>query len=74
MLSSTSNSTYNNTMLHTGMVVSCAICTSPAPAAQVREIGNQVTPEPFRWTAEALLALQEVRNATIHSTASAASC
>lgn len=27
---------------------------------QVREIGNQVAPEPFRWTAEALLALQEV--------------
>jgi hypothetical protein len=28
---------------------------------QVREIGNQIAPEPFRWTAEALLALQEVR-------------
>lgn len=27
---------------------------------QVREIGNQVAPEPFRWTGEALLALQEV--------------
>jgi hypothetical protein len=27
---------------------------------QVREISNQVAPEPFRWTAEALLALQEV--------------
>lgn len=31
------------------------------PVLQVREIGNQVAPEPFRWTAEALLALQEVR-------------
>eukprot|EP00879_Flechtneria_rotunda_P011280 GHRR01011784.1.p3 GENE.GHRR01011784.1~~GHRR01011784.1.p3 ORF type:complete len:156 (+),score=32.61 GHRR01011784.1:225-692(+) len=28
-------------------------------ARVVREIGNQVAPEPFRWTAEALLALQE---------------
>lgn len=28
-------------------------------ARLVREIGNQVAPEPFRWTAEALLALQE---------------
>eukprot|EP00983_Pelagomonas_calceolata_P112713 1159911-Pelagomonas_calceolata.AAC.13 len=26
---------------------------------QVREISNQVAPEPFRWTAEALLAIQE---------------
>lgn len=25
----------------------------------VREIGNQVSPEPFRWTKDALLALQE---------------
>lgn len=25
----------------------------------VREISNSVAPEPFRWTAEALLALQE---------------
>jgi len=25
----------------------------------VREIANQVAPEPFRWTAEALLALQD---------------
>lgn len=31
--------------------------------AQVREIGNKVAPEPFRWTADALLALQEVRGA-----------
>ena len=30
-------------------------------ARLVREIGNLVAPEPFRWTAEALLALQEVR-------------
>lgn len=29
---------------------------------QVREISNQVAPEPFRWTAEGLLALQEVGN------------
>ena len=29
------------------------------PLSQVREIGNQVAPEPFHWTAEALLALQE---------------
>lgn len=29
-------------------------------AMQVREISNQVAPEPFRWTAEALLAIQEV--------------
>ena len=28
---------------------------------QAREITNGVAPEPFRWTAEALLALQEVR-------------
>lgn len=28
---------------------------------QVREISNMVAPEPFRWTAEGLLALQEVR-------------
>jgi len=28
-------------------------------ARLVREIGNMVAPEPFRWTAEALLALQE---------------
>ncbi len=27
----------------------------------VREITNNVSPEPFRWTAEALDALQEVR-------------
>ena len=27
--------------------------------AQVREISNGMSPEPFRWTAEALLALQE---------------
>ena len=27
----------------------------------MREITNQVAPEPFRWTAEALLATQEVR-------------
>jgi histone H3 len=27
---------------------------------QVREISNQVAPEPFRWTGEGLLALQEV--------------
>ncbi len=42
---------------------------------QVREIGNQVTPEPFRWTAEALLALQEVCTPTqthVHTAASAA--
>jgi hypothetical protein len=31
-----------------------------AVALQVREIGNQVAPEPFRWTAESMLALQEV--------------
>lgn len=30
---------------------------------QCREITNNVAPEPFRWTAEALLALQEVRSA-----------
>ena len=29
--------------------------------AQCREITNNIAPEPFRWTAEALLALQEVR-------------
>lgn len=28
---------------------------------QVRETSNNLTPEPFRWTAESLLALQEVR-------------
>ncbi|KAF5832580.1 histone H3 variant [Dunaliella salina] len=28
-------------------------------ARLVREISNQVAPEPFRWTAEALLAIQE---------------
>ena len=33
----------------------------PPLLAQVREISNMVAPEPFRWTAEALLALQEVR-------------
>jgi hypothetical protein len=27
---------------------------------QVREIANRIAPEPFRWTAEGLLALQEV--------------
>ncbi|MFB6197241.1 MAG: hypothetical protein ABEI52_03075 [Halobacteriaceae archaeon] len=27
--------------------------------AQVREISNQVAPEPFRWAADALLAVQE---------------
>ena len=27
---------------------------------QVRELTNDVAPEPFRWTAEGLLALQEV--------------
>ncbi len=32
----------------------------PPLGAQVREISNMVAPEPFRWTAEALLALQEV--------------
>ena len=31
------------------------------PLPQAREITNGVAPEPFRWTAEALLALQEVR-------------
>ena len=31
--------------------------------AQCREITNGVAPEPFRWTAEALLAMQEVRTA-----------
>jgi len=31
------------------------------PPSQAREITNGVAPEPFRWTAEALLALQEVR-------------
>ncbi len=30
---------------------------------QVREIANNLTEEPFRWTAEALLALQEARAA-----------
>ena len=32
--------------------------------SQAREITNGVAPEPFRWTAEALLALQEVRRKT----------
>ena len=27
---------------------------------QVREITNELAPEPFRWTAEGLLAMQEV--------------
>jgi hypothetical protein len=27
----------------------------------VRETSNNLTPEPFRWTAEALNAMQEVR-------------
>ena len=36
-------------------------CSSLSLLAQVREISNMVAPEPFRWTAEALLALQEVR-------------
>jgi hypothetical protein len=31
----------------------------------VREIANNLTEEPFRWTAEALLALQEVRCACV---------
>lgn len=56
---------YSNTLLYARKLVSFAFLTLAAPAAQVREIGNQVTPEPFRWTAEALLALQEVRTATI---------
>ena len=29
----------------------------------VREISNLVSPEPFRWTVEALIAVQEVRTA-----------
>ena len=29
---------------------------------QVREITNEMAPEPFRWTAEGLLAMQEVRH------------
>ena len=32
----------------------------------MREITNQVAPEPFRWTAEALLATQEVRSGIDH--------
>jgi hypothetical protein len=40
--------------------------------SQVREISNQVAPEPFRWTAEALLALQEVRVALDVATTAAA--
>lgn len=39
----------------------CLLHAALSRALQVREIGNQVAPEPFRWTAEALLALQEVR-------------
>lgn len=47
----------------------CTLC------VQVREIGNQVAPEPFRWTAEALLALQEVsRSSSSSSTASHVGC
>jgi histone H3/H4 len=40
----------------------------PLPAClQCREITNQVAPEPFRWTAEALLALQEAtEDFTVH--------
>ncbi len=43
--------------MHTSPSLSC---TWP-PRAQVRELTNMVAPEPFRWTAEALLATQEVR-------------
>jgi hypothetical protein len=35
-----------------------AVCSA---VLQVREIANRIAPEPFRWTAEGLLALQEVR-------------
>jgi hypothetical protein len=41
-----------------GLEVSLTLC---GRRTQVREIANNLTPEPFRWTAEALLALQEVR-------------
>jgi histone H3/H4 len=40
----------------------CAHLTLRCPL-QVREIANNLTEEPFRWTAEALLALQEARAA-----------
>jgi len=33
---------------------------------QVRELTNDVAPEPFRWTAEGLLALQEVMHMFLH--------
>lgn len=36
------------------------------PMLQVREISNAVSPEPFRWTAEGILALQEVSTASAH--------
>jgi histone H3 len=41
-------------------------CGADAPRdAQVREIANNLSDDPYRWTAEALLALQEVRAARI---------
>lgn len=36
----------------------CLNTIHPGPV-QTREISNEMSPEPFRWTAEALLALQE---------------
>jgi histone H3/H4 len=44
------------------------------PHGQVREIANNLTEEPFRWTAEALLALQEVRRAAVAALPSRARC
>lgn len=35
----------------------------PQHETQVKEISNQMAPEPFRWTAEAMLAMQEVSGA-----------
>ena len=41
---------------------------------QVREISNQMLREPFRWTAEALLALQEVRSKRAYKDGHACCC
>ena len=50
----------------------CLLCLSPPSPLpdmlyflQVREITNELAPEPFRWTAEGLLAMQEVWHAVL---------
>lgn len=44
-----------------GGPASSADAAAPAAPRQVRELTNQLSQEPLRWTAEALLALQEAR-------------